>query len=149
MPLLPRIAGIPMTPATKRTMSSRTAAATVALLLPALAVPAWQASALPDAGDSPTPAGRPGPATTTTHDLAPADRIPGAGSLSRVDAAEAMEHARGRAVEVVSATDPVDLPELAVVGVTWDGGSAHGWDCAVPHRRVRQLVRVGVPRRGG
>ena len=114
-----------MTPATKHTTSRRDIAAATALLVSVVAVPAAQAYARPDAG-GPTTVGRPGPATTTTHDLAPADKVRGVGALSRVDAAEAREHARGRAVEVVSATGAVDLPELAVVGVTWDAGSAPG-----------------------
>ncbi len=67
-----------------------------------------------------------GPATTTIHGLAPADKVPGVGSLSRADSAEAREHARGRAVEIASASEAVDVPQLAVVGVTWDAGSAPG-----------------------
>ncbi|WP_353509900.1 cell wall-binding repeat-containing protein [Intrasporangium sp.] len=112
-------------PSTERTTSPRIAIAAVVLLLPALAVPASQASARPDAG-GPTTLGRPGPATTRTHDLAPANKVRGVGALSRADAAEARGHARGRAVEVVSATGAIDLPELAVVGVTWDAGSTPG-----------------------
>ena len=60
------------------------------------------------------------------HDLAPADRVRGVGALSRADAAEARVHSGGRAVDVASATTAVALPDLAVVGVTWDAGSAPG-----------------------
>ncbi|HKX69506.1 MAG TPA: cell wall-binding repeat-containing protein [Intrasporangium sp.] len=115
-----------MTPATKRAINPVLASAAAALLLPALAMPAWQASARPDTGGNTMTMGRPGPATTTTHDLAPVNQAGSVGSLSRLDAAEAREHARGLAVEVASATGAVDLPELAVVGVTWDVGSAPG-----------------------
>ncbi|GAA6525088.1 cell wall-binding repeat-containing protein [Intrasporangium sp. DVR] len=123
-----------MTPSTKRTTRAASVTA-AALLLPAMAAFGSPAAAHPQGAEpgvtvaaTPTdsPPSAPPRTTHSSHPLVDAQTVPGVAALDSADAAEAREHANGKAVEVVSASTPVDLPELAVVGVTWRAGSAPG-----------------------
>ncbi|MDC5698903.1 cell wall-binding repeat-containing protein [Intrasporangium calvum] len=133
-----------MTPSTKR--SARVAAvAAAATVLPLLISVTPPASAQDEPGDTSlaAPASStdatttsPPPATrVSSHALVAADKVPDAATLDSADAAEAAEHASGKRVTVRAASAAVDLPDLAVVGVTWRAGSAPG--ASVQYRTLK------------
>ena len=125
-----------MTPSTARNLGPTTLAV-AALLLPSVMSAAGPASAQVEPSQAPAPTPAPsavGPSPSTpppttrhmNHALVAVDRVSGVAGVDAADSAEAAEHAGGRSVHVVSASTPVALPDLGVVGVTWRAGSAPG-----------------------
>lgn len=91
------------------------------------AASATQPVTTPDRGSSlamTEPVATQAQARSSTHPLRAAEGA--LRSLDRADVAEARRNAGGRAVAVSLASAPVDLPTLAVVGVTWRDGSDSG-----------------------
>ena len=130
-----------MTPSTRRNLGPTTLAA-AALLLPFVLSAAASASAQVQPSETGSPirasstvtastvtasaSTRPPTTRQTNHALVGADQVSGVAAVTAADSAEAAEHAGGKSVKVVSASTPVTLPDLGVVGVTWRAGSAPG-----------------------